>query len=274
MSFGSRARAAMAAYGPALCRHRPPRIAARPNGACPTHVEGLDRFACDLRRGVRRPRRVRQAAVGILRAVRRQGSRRCSSVRSRTSATPASLVILDVKRGDIGVDRSRVRRGLPRRGRSDGGRRHHGQPLSRLRIAEPVLRRRREERRRRVRAGPDLQQGGAGGAARHATETRPSPAASSRSSPPSTPAPSRWVRSARSSARRSATPLRIWRSTVRCSCPGSARRAARWPTSTGSSATSSPMSSPRRRGACSSQGPDVEALRDSVARVNAELVGS
>ncbi len=86
--------------GAALRRHRPAPLAARRLGAdrqCLRAREVRD----DGRRGVRRRRTGHQAAVGVLRAARLEGHRRARAGH-RGCREQGALVVLDVKRGDIG----------------------------------------------------------------------------------------------------------------------------------------------------------------------------
>ena len=123
------------------------------------------------------------------------------------SRAAGALVLLDVKRGDIGSTSAGVRRRLPRPGLAAGRRRDHRQPVPRLRVARPDGRHRPQARRRRVRARADLQHGGPRGAARRApSDGSRSPAPCSTTCARSTPGRSRSARSARWSAPPSARP--------------------------------------------------------------------
>ena len=139
-----------------------------------------------------------------------------------------SLVLLDVKRGDIGSTVARVRRRVPRSIQPDVCRRGHREPLPGGRFAGADVRRGRRARRRRVRAGPHLQPGGRGRAAgRTARRAHRRADRSSTRFPSSTGVRSRSAASVWWSARPSATPVTTspgW--AVRCSLRGSARRAA------------------------------------------------
>ncbi len=191
MSFGSRARAAMDAYGPA-CVGIDPHTALLEDWGLPDSVEGLERFAATCVEAFAGPRRVRQAAVRLLRALRRT---RCSRARADDPGPAAHRHPRGARRETWRhrQHRGRVRRGVPRRGQPDVRRRRHGQPVPRLRLARAVLRGRRAARRRRLRAGAHVESGGPGGPAGGQWTPSPWPAASWPSSRRSTAIRRRWA---------------------------------------------------------------------------------
>ena len=138
--------------------HRPPRRSARGVGAARLGG-GARAVRGHLRRGVRRPGGVRQAAVGLLRALRltRGGRARTDDPGPAAHRHPGGAR-REARRHR--QHRGRVRAGVPRRGQPDVRRRRHRQPVPRLRLARAVLRGRRAARRWRVRARPHLEPGG------------------------------------------------------------------------------------------------------------------
>ena len=234
MSFGSRARAAMDAYGPA-CVGIDPHAALLDDWGLPDSVEGLEQFAAICVEAF-------AGHVGFVKPqsafFERFGSRGVA-VLERTIQDlrhTGTLVVLDVKRGDIGSTAAAYAEAYLDEDSPDGRRRRHGQPVPRLRLARAVLRGRRAARWRRLRAGADVEPGGPGGAAAvrdgvHRGRPHPGPAQGAQRR-----RRHRWVRSARWSEPRSARPRRTSRSTARCSLRASAPRAARSTTSCGCSA--------------------------------------
>ena len=87
------------------------------------------------------------------------------------SRAAGALVLLDVKRGDIGSTSQAYADAYLDPASPLGRRRDHRQPLPRLRLARPDRRGRPPARRRPVRARPHLQPGGPRGAARAAPAT-------------------------------------------------------------------------------------------------------
>ena len=123
------------------------------------------------------------------------------------------------------LDDGRLRGRLPGHRRAAGRRRCHALALPRFRLAGPGARRRYGRRAGRVRAGPDVQPGGRGGAARDVGGSQRRPGRGGRRS-----RPQRRGRAARRrrSGRRGhdrATASTCRAERRRCSPPGSARRA-------------------------------------------------
>ena len=240
--FGARLRAAMDQRGP-LCPGIDPHPALLHAWDLEDTPAGLEHFA--------------MTAVDALAPVssslkpqsaffERHGSRGIAILERVVAEARAAgaLVILDVKRGDIGSTAQ---------GYADA----YLDPSSPLAVdamtVSPFLgfasrraagRDRPAPRRRTVRAGPDLQPGSRPGAARAPPATAPSPARCWPSSPRSTPEPTRSAPSAPWSAPPSAARTRTSPSTARCWRPASAPRVARrrrWPRSSATScATSCP----------------------------------
>ena len=86
-TFGERLRAATDAFGP-LCAGIDPHRALVESWGLTYDVDGLDPLHRDLRRGVRRPRRGGQAAVGVLRGASARAAWRSSSAPSSRCARP------------------------------------------------------------------------------------------------------------------------------------------------------------------------------------------
>ena len=110
--FGDRLRAAMDALGP-FCAGIDPHAALLEQWGLPDTVAGLERFALTCVEAFGGRGGGGQAAVGVLRAVRSAGV----AVLERILAglrDAGTLSLLDVKRGDIGIDDGRLRAGLPR----------------------------------------------------------------------------------------------------------------------------------------------------------------
>ena len=179
-------------------------------------------------------------------------------------AAAGALSLLDVKRGDIGSTMDAYARGLPRRRLAAGRRRHHPQPVPRLRLAGRRIDLAAGAGPRGLRAGPDQQPRGSAVPARP-DRRRPHgrPGRGRRGRPAQhRAAGSGSARSASSSARRSVGPGPTSpRSTARSSPPGSAPRGPErpiWPRSSGRrSAAVLPTMSREVMGA----GPDPAALR-------------
>ena len=100
-SFGARVHAAVRARGP-LCAGIDPHAALLHEWGLDDYVAGLERFALGRRRGAGADVRGREAAVGLLRAVRQPRRRGPGAGDRRVARRPGALVLLDVKRGDIG----------------------------------------------------------------------------------------------------------------------------------------------------------------------------
>ena len=254
MTFGARVHAAIRERGP-FCAGIDPhgsllqRLGARGRrgraGAVRAH-RGRGGGAVRLRR---------EAAVGVLRAVRQpRRGRAGAGDRDLARGRRAGAARREARRHRLHL--AGVRRRLPRPGLAAGRRRDHRQPLPRLRLAPADVRHRPQARRRRVRARAHLQQGGSGGPARDRAgrRHRRRPGAR-RAARRSTTAPTRSARSAPWSARPSATPTRRSTSTDPCSRPGTAPRAARRPTSGGSSGPRPAPCWPARRASCSRSDP-------------------
>ena len=144
-------------------RRRPPRLPAGGLGSR-RRRRGRPPLLPGLRRGLGRPGRAGQAAVGLLRAARLARHRGPGGdgggVPRRRHAGPPRR---QARRHRL--HRPGVRRGLPRPGRPAGRRRHHRQPLPRDRLARPDGRPRPRPRRRGLRARADLQPRGPAGPA-------------------------------------------------------------------------------------------------------------
>ena len=215
----------------------------------------------------------REAAVGVLRAVRQPRDRGARAGRRRVPRRRrAGAAGRQARRHRL--DQPGLRRRLPRPRLAARLRRDHRQPLPRLRLARPDGRGPPAARRRPVRARADLQQGGARGPARPHRRTARSPARCSPTCAPSTRGPSRSAPSARSSAPRSARPSEDLDFNGPLLAPGfgaqggtvddlrahlrARRRGGR---------------SPAPRATCCGAGPDVGALRDAARRGNDAVRG-
>ena len=125
--------------GPLCVGHRPAPGPARPRGGCPTRCRARD-VRDDLRRGLRRDGGRGQAAVGLLRAVRVGRAWRSSSAPWPGCARPARCPCST----SSAATSARRWRPTPQaylgRRQPAAGRRHHGQPLPRLRVAAPGAR--------------------------------------------------------------------------------------------------------------------------------------
>ena len=233
------------------------RRCSRPGGS-PDDADGLARFADTCVEAFAGTAAVIKPQSGLFEPY---GSRGIAVLERTVAACRAAgaLVVLDVKRGDIGTTMAGYARAYLDPAAPLACRRDHGQPLSRRRLARAGLRAGARARRRRLRARAHVQSGGAAGAARRAPRTAaPSPrsvidelaarnagarpagsASASSSAPPS-------ARSARAS-RRAQRPV--------SSSRASARRAARPTTCAASSARHSRTSSRACRARCCGTGP-------------------
>ena len=162
MTFGSpppRRRSASA--GP-LCAGIDPHAALLHEWGLRRPVAGLERFALGAAEALAAGVCGREAAVGVLRALRQPRRRRPRAGHRRPPrgrrAGPARR---QARRHRL--DQPGLRRRLPRPRQPARRRRDHRQPVPRLRLAGPVRRHRPQARRGPVRAGPHLQQGGARG---------------------------------------------------------------------------------------------------------------
>ena len=168
-TFGARFAAALEARGP-LCAGIDPHSGLLAEWGLPDDVSGLERFALTAVEGLAPHVAVVKPQSAFYERFGSRGVAVLERVIAESRAAGA-LVLLDVKRGDIGSTTPGLRRRLPRPGLAAGGRRDHGVAVPRLRLARPDGRHRPQARRRAVRARADLQQGGAGGAARRAPRT-------------------------------------------------------------------------------------------------------
>ena len=252
-------------------RDRPARLAAARVGA-DDDVAGPGAVRPDRRRGARAAGRGGQAAVGVLRAVRQPRHRRPRAGRRRAARAAGALVLLDVKRGDIGSTSQAYADAYLDPASPLAADADHRQPLPRLRLAGPDGRHRPQARRRRVRARADLQQGGPRGAARHASTAATVAGRGARpAARTSTRAPSRSARSAPSSAPRIGDAREEdLASTARCSRPGTAPRAAPSPTSAGSSAAALGLGAGEHRARAAPARTRRRPLADAARRANDE----
>ena len=136
--------AAMDDARPALRRHRPARLPARRVGP-----ERRRRWAGAVHAAPSSRRSPTGSPSSSRRARSSSGSARaaspCWSASVAEARAAGALVVLDVKRGDIGSTMPGVRRRLPRHGLAAGLRRAHRQPVPRLRLARPDRRDRPRE---------------------------------------------------------------------------------------------------------------------------------
>ena len=162
--YGDRLRAAMDAFGP-FCPGIDPHAALLEQWGLPDTVAGLETFAMTCV----------EAFGGAVAAVKPQSAffERFGSagvaVLERTLAglrDAGTLSLLDVKRGDIGTTMAGYAQAYLSDRVPAAGRRHHGQPLPRLRVPAPGARPRRRDGSGRVRADPDVEPRGPVGAAR------------------------------------------------------------------------------------------------------------
>ncbi len=226
-TFGARLHRRHRRAGAAVRRHRPARGAAGPLGPAGRRRTACDRFSRTVVEALGRPGRGGQAAVGIFRAF---GSRGVAVLEStiRQLREAGALVLLDVKRGDIGSTVARVRRRVPGSSQPAVCRRDHREPVPRA-----------SARCARCSTTAAAHGGGVFVLALTSNPEGPpvqravGPTAGPSRRPSSTRFPSStWVRSRSAasgwwSARRSATPATTCpRSTARCSRRASARRAA------------------------------------------------
>ena len=135
------------------------------------------------------------------------------------------LVLLDVKRGDIGTTAQAYADAYLDQNSPLSRRRDHRLALPRHRLARPDLRHRAGQRRRRLRARADVQPGGRRRCSTRSPPTAaPSPGWCSTPSPPATPASRASARSApwwaRPSSCRPTWASATSTSTARCWCPG------------------------------------------------------
>ena len=100
-AFGSRLAAAVAARGP-LCVGIDPHLPLLRDWGLPDDPAGLARFAAHRGGRAGRPGGRAQAAVGVLRAASAAAGSRCWSGCCAGIRAAGALVLLDVKRGDIG----------------------------------------------------------------------------------------------------------------------------------------------------------------------------
>ena len=144
--YGDRLRAAMDGRGP-LCAGIDPHAALLEQWGLPDTVAGLETFALTCV----------EAFGGAVAVVKPQSAffERFGSagvaVLERTLAglrDAGTLSLLDVKRGDIGTTMAGYAQAYLVRRLAAAGRRHHGQPLPRLRVAAPGARPRRGDRAR------------------------------------------------------------------------------------------------------------------------------
>ena len=192
-----------------------------------------------------------------------------------TAREAGALVVLDVKRGDIGSTAQAYADAYLDPRSPIAADAVTAAPYLGFGSLEPMFATAREHGAGRVRAGADLQPRGAAVPARpHRRRAAPSPARCSPSSRGSTAGPRRWAPSAPWSAPPSRTPTRTWPSTARCWCPGSAPRAAPPTTYAGSSAASSTWCCPSSSREILSAGPDAGALHDAVGRAARGLRGA
>ena len=187
--------AALEDRGP-LCAGIDPHAGLLAEWGLPDDVSGLERFALTAVEGLAPYVAVVKPQSAFYERFGSRGVAVLERVVAESRAAGA-LVLLDVKRGDIGSTTQAYADAYLDPSLAAGGRRDHGQPLPRLRLAGPDGRHRPQVRRRAVRAGADLQQGGPGGAARpHRGRSSSSRAGSSTTCGRSTPGRSRSARSA------------------------------------------------------------------------------
>ena len=162
--FGARLHAAVAERGP-LCAGIDPHASLLQAWGLDDDVAGLERFALTAVEGLAPHVSVVKPQSAFYERFGSRGVAVLERVIAESRAAGA-LVLLDVKRGDIGSTSQAYADAYLDPASPAGLRRDHAQPVPRLRVAEPFVDTARRFGAGRLRAGDDLQHGGAGGAAR------------------------------------------------------------------------------------------------------------
>ena len=264
-TFGARFHAALADRGP-FCVGIDPHAALLHEWGLDDDVAGLERFALTVVEAVAPLCSVVKPQSAFYERFGSRGVAVLERVIAESRAAGA-LVLLDVKRGDIGSTSQAYADAYLDPASPLAADAVTVSPYLGFGSLDPFVETAPQARRRPVRARADLQQGGPGGAA------RPHRLRRDRRRQPmldhlrgSTPTPSRSARSAPSSAPPSVTrPMApTSTSTARSSRPASAPRAAPPPTSAGSSGRPRRTSPSARRARCCAPDPTMAAMRDAV----------
>ena len=153
-----------------LCAGIDPHAGLLAEWGLPDDVSGLERFALTAVEGLAPYVAVVKPQSAFYERFGSRGVAVLERVIAESRAAGA-LVLLDVKRGDIGSTTQAYADAYLDPTSPLAADAITASPVPRLRLARPDGRHRPQARRRAVRAGADLQQGGAGGAARRAPRT-------------------------------------------------------------------------------------------------------
>ena len=249
ITFGARVHAAMRARGP-LCAGIDPHAALLLEWGLDDSVAGLERFALAATEALA----AECAVVKPQSAFYERFGSRGVAVLERVIATAreaGALVLLDVKRGDIGSTSEAYAEAYLDPASPIAADAITVSPFLGFGSLDPFVDAARKHdaglfvlARTSNKEAPEVQ-------AARTDDGRSVTGTSSTTCAGSTPAPSRSVRSARSSARPWGRPARTSWSTARCWPPGTAPRAARRPTCRGSSVLPCPPCCPAPRASCS-----------------------